>query len=108
MISIDDIVTVYLKSCPYDKYRFKISSGISVKNFCIFWHLLAQILADRGFIPIIFTKVTFDEYYGIKIVYREFAGVNDRSHARPAFALDLEYDILPTGGYTHHIQRHPN
>lgn len=33
----------------------------------------------------------------IKIAYREFTGVNDRSHARPAFALDLEYDILPTG-----------
>lgn len=33
----------------------------------------------------------------IKITYGEFYGINDRSHAHPAFVLDIEYDLLTTG-----------
>ncbi len=33
----------------------------------------------------------------IKIAYREFSGVNNLENARPAYSLDLEYDLLPAG-----------
>ena len=40
----------------------------------------------------------------IKIAYREFYGINDRSYACPLFDLPLEYELLPTG-YTLIIYR---
>ena len=36
----------------------------------------------------------------IKVAYREFSGVNDRTGARPAFALDLEYTLEDEGTTT--------